>query len=187
MAKKISIINEAVLLVGATQISSLEDSSREALVAGSVYTTTYEELISCHPWTFSLNQVSLTRLVDDPLFGFDHAYQLPVDPKLIRLIRKNNPKNDYRLFEDKLYTDDDEVEIIYQFKPQEENLPSYFVRALVMELSKLFALSLIQDETQAQLFEGLAQRQVRKARNIDSQNQPSIAIDKNEFVLTSVR
>jgi len=187
MTSKIEIINNALLLVGAETLQTLTDSSREARVAASVYDTTKEDIISRHPWNFSLGQVQLAQVAATPLFGFDHAYQLPVDPKAIRVIKKNTPRNDYRLLEDKLYTDDNQVEILYQFDPGEQNYPSYFRRLLEYELAKMFAFALMQDETQGQVFEGLMTRQMRAARTIDSQSSPSREMDASEFVLTAVR
>jgi hypothetical protein len=174
-------------MVGAETISTLEDASREARVASVIYSTTIEDILSRHPWNFALSQVSLARLAAEPLFGFEYAYQLPTDPKMLRLVRKNDPKNDYRIFEDKLYSDDNKVEIIYLFNPGEQNFPAYFVRALVLELCTLFAFSLMQDDTQGQIFTQLADTQMRRARNIDSQSEPSIAIGETEFALTNVR
>jgi len=187
MATKLSIINEALLMVGAETISSLKDSSREARVASAIYTTTVEDILSRHSWDFSLAQTTLAQLNASPLFGYKRAYQLPTDPKIIRIIRKNNPKNDYRVFKDKLYTNDDEVEIIYQFNPGEQNYPAYFVRALVLELAKIFAFSLMQDEEQGTIFANLGDTQMRRARHIDSQSSPSVQIDESEFALTRVR
>jgi len=187
MASKLDIINNALLMVGAETIQTLTDSSREARVAAAIYDTTKEDIISRHPWNFSLGQAQLAQIAATPLFGFDHAYQLPVDPKAIRVIRKNTPRNDYRILEDKLYTDDNEVEILYQFDPGEQNYPAYFVRLFEYEIAKIFSFALMQDETQAQIFEGLMTKQMRAARTIDSQSSPSRELDSSEFVLTAVR
>jgi hypothetical protein len=185
--QKISIINNALLLVGAETINSLDDTSREARVASAIYEVEKNTLLASYPWSFSLGQVALTRLVETPLFDYEYAYQLPTDPKRIRVIRKNNPSNDYRIFEDKLYSNDDAVEIIYQFDPGEDNLPDYVVSALQMSLSKLFALAIIQDETMAAGFEVMAEKALRKARNINAQENPTIQIDTREFALTAIR
>ena len=183
----ISIVNQALLITGAEQITSFDDTSREAEVASALYETAKNALLSRHPWTFALGQASLAQIVSTPLFGFTKAYQLPTDPKMIKLIRKNSPKNDDRVFEDKLYTDDNTVEIVYLFDPGEGDFPDYFSTALVMELAVLFAASLIQSETLTELYTKLALNKLKVARNIDSQQQPSIRIDASEFSISSVR
>jgi len=187
MTTKLQIINNALLMVGAETISTLTDSSREARVASSVYDVTREDLLARNPWDFALGQVQLAQVATTPLFGFDHAYQLPVNPKALRIMRKNDPPNDYRIFEDKLYTDDNEVAIIFLFDPGEQNYPAYFIRLIEYELAKIFAFALMQDETQGQIFENLMARQMRVARSINAQNSPSTQIDSTEYSLTSVR
>jgi len=131
--------------------------------------------------------VQLAQVAQKPLFGYDYAYQLPVDPKLIRIIRKNSPRNDYSILEDKLYTDDKTVEILYQFDPGEKNYPSYFVVLLEYEMAKKFAFSLMQDETQGQIFASESEKQQRIARNIDSQNNAPRKINPAEYLLTAAR
>lgn len=187
MATQLSIINAALLMVGAEQISALTDSSREARVASSIYDTTIEDVLTRHPWTFSLGQIQLAQLTATPLFGYDHAYQLPTSPKALRIMRTKEYHNDYRIFEDKLYSNRDTVEIIYQFDPGEQNYPGYFARLLEMELAKLFAFALMQDETQGATFQALANEQMRRARFINSQDSPSVEINDREFALTAVR
>lgn len=187
MPSKISITNTALLLVGAEQINTFDDENREARVASAVYDVTKEAALSRHNWGFAIGQLQLAQLTNEPLFGFDHAYQLPTDPKMIRMLRKNSPQNDYRIFEDKLYTDDDEVEIIYLFDPGENDFPPYFTRALELELAKIFAVSVLQDETQANMFDQMSEREFKRARNIDSQNSPSQTLPKSEFVLNTTR
>ena len=187
MATQLSIINTALVLVGAETIASLEDSSREARVAGLVYDVTRDDILTRHLWVHTLGQAQLAELVATPLFGYSRAYQLPTDPKMLRLVRKNQPRNDYEIFEDKLYTDDSAVEIIYQFDPGESSDPAYLVRSMEYEFAKIFALSLLQDETQSQIFDRMAERQLKVARRLDSQNIPPKQIDDSEFVLTAVR
>jgi hypothetical protein len=100
---------------------------------------------------------------------------------------KTDPNSRYRIFEDKLYCDNAEVNITYLFDPKEQNYPSFFISALVMELAKFYAAALIQDDTSIQIFTSLAEKELRKARNIDSQQQPPIGIDPQEFSITAIR
>jgi hypothetical protein len=186
MATDIEINNQALLLVGATQIQAFDDESREAEVSSALYFTIKETLLSIHPWTFALGQKNLTRITQVPLGDFNYAYQLPTNPKMLKVI-KTDPNSRYRIFEDKLYCDNAEVNITYLFDPKEQNYPSFFISALVMELAKFYAAALIQDDTSIQIFTSLAEKELRKARNIDSQQQPPIGIDPQEFSITAIR
>ena len=189
MATDISICNSALVLVGADEnaINSFSDSTREARVCAQLYEVTKDTLISKRPWGFTLGQVELAKLVATPLFEYAVVYQLPVDPKLLRVIKTENPGEDYRVFEDKLYTNRTSMKILYQFDPGEENYPPYFVRALELRMAELLALALAQDETFSEGLGRLANRAYKNAAFTDSTNTPPLSIHDVNFALTSVR
>lgn len=189
MATDISICNSALVLIGADEnaISTFEDATRPARVCSQLYPTTRGSMLSRHPWNFTLGQVQLAQIVDDPLFQYNHAYQLPTDPKMVRLIRTDTPGDDYRIFEDKLYTNFSVVNILYQFDPGEENYPDYFVRVLELRMAELLALALSQDESFSQVMAAKAFNAIKEARYIDSTNIPPQSMDDNVLALTSVR
>lgn len=185
----ISICNSALVLVGADEnaIITFDDTTREARICNQIYEITKDALISKHPWNFTLGLVQLSQLSSTPLFGWSYAYQLPTDPKVIRVIRTDTRGDNYQIFEDKLYSDFSAVKIIYQFDPGEENYPSYFIRALELRLAELLALALSQDESFSRELERKAFRAFKEARFIDSTNDPPSHIHDNNFALTSVR
>lgn len=187
MATQLSICNNALYLVGADEMNTLEDETREARVCNAIYPETKDALISRYPWNFSLAQVQLARLSATPLFDYTYAYQLPTSPKCLRVLRKNARNNDYRTFEDMLFTDDDAVEIIYQFSPAETTFPAYVTRCLEYEMAKILALALLQDESQATVFDKLAEREFMRSKTVDAQSNPPLAIDPSEFSLVAVR
>ena len=155
-----------------------------------------------HPWKFSLGQQLLARLVDQPLFGYEYAHQLPTDPKTIQVIKVNDESGQllrtfsradaretqtYRVVGDKIFSNSKEVQILFQFDPGEENFPPYFREVLEFYLAEKLALALEQDETLADRMLQRASARERKARHIDSRNDPPFKIPHEELVLTSVR
>ena len=180
----ISICSAALLMVGSDEINSFSDETREAKLCGNLYYIVLDDLLSRHPWHFSLAQVQLAQLVDTPLFDYQYAYQLPVD--MLRLIKEENAYR-YEIYENKLYTDQDTVKVSYQFRPAENTFPPYFVKLLTLELASVLAVSLAEDESKMKLFAEMSQSYERKARNTDSQMQPSRAIRQQNHILTQVR
>jgi hypothetical protein len=159
-------------------------------------------LISHHPWKFTLGQQKLARLVDEPLFGYEFAFQLPTDPKMIQVIKATDENGSllrtfsrgtdretqsYRILEDMLFCNSEEVSILFQFQPREVNFPPYFKEALEFALAEKLALALEQDETLADRMAQRSAQRLKKARFIDSRNDPPFAIPKEELALTSVR
>ena len=181
----ISICAAALQLVGAEEITSFEDETREARICASIYSTVKADLLQSHTWRFSIRQEELNRLVASPLFGFDYAYSLPAD--FLRLIGKNNPTSKHQLFENKVYTDLTPVYASIQYDVDEQYFPAYFEKLMFLELASMLAVALLEDEGKAKDFAALARTQMIKARNIDSQNNTVSTIPAGAFNLTNAR
>lgn len=190
MTTDLAIVNTALYLVGADEIETFEDPSREAAVASRLYETTKKNFLQQTLWNFSVAMVELAgeELATDSSeyeFGFTHEYTLP--PDMLRLVSKAAPTNDYMISRDKLYTNDDEVHVLYQYDVSESEMPAYAVRALEFEFARLFSAALLQDDTQIQIWGTVAKDALAKAKTIDAQNEPSPEIDVSNFELVSVR
>lgn len=180
----VSICSLALSAIGADSIQSFEDETREAEVAGLHYGLVMDDLLSRHPWKFAIGQTSLAQLSATPLYGYQYAYQLPVDMVNLLSMELAAP---YQIYEDKLYTDLEEVKVTYKFRPLESKMPAYFVRLVVLELAALFALAIAEDKEKAQSYAKLAERQEAKAKSTDSKQQPNRGIRDDNFVLVTSR
>jgi len=185
MSTDIAICNTGLILVGADQITSFQDDTREAEICSAIYETTRDFLLQSIPWRFSLRQEELAKVVGAPKFGYSFVYQLP--PDMLRLISISNSSNQYKIYEDKLHSSDNTVEVVYQYNPGESEFPSYFKRYLEYDLAEIFSGSLSKDMEQVQVMNRLKEQAGKRARLIDSQNQPPRTIDDSVFELTSVR
>lgn len=181
----ISICAAALQLVGAEEITSFEDETREARICASIYPTTKADLLQSHTWRFSIRQEELNRLVATPLFGYAYAYSLPAD--FLRLVGKNNPTVKHQLFENKVYTDLTPAYASIQYDVDERYFPAYFEKLMFFDLASMLAVALLEDEGKAKDFAVMARTQMIKARNIDSQNNTASTIPAGAFNLTNVR
>ena len=181
----ISICAAALQLVGAEEITSFGDETREARICASIYSTIKADLLQSHTWRFAIRQEELNRLVAIPLFGFDYAYSLPAD--FLRLVGKDNPTSKHQVFENKVYTDLTPVYASIQYDVDEQYFPAYFEKLMFLELASILAVALLEDEGKAKDFTALARTQMIKARNIDSQNNTVSTIPAGAFNLTNAR
>jgi hypothetical protein len=181
----IRICAAALQLIGAEEIGSFEDESREARTCASIYPTLRQNLLQKNTWRFSVRQEQLNRLVATPLFGYAYAYSLPSD--FLRLVGKNNPSAKHQIFENKVYTDLSTLYANLQYDVDAQYYPAYFTHLFQLELAALLAGALLEDENKTDKFMGFAQRQLLIARNIDSQNNSSSTIPTSAFNLTNVR
>jgi len=181
----VAICNAALIMVGADDINSFSDDTVESKLCRSVYTTTKQALLQRHPWRFSLKQADLGgALVSEPLFKWNYKYQLP--PDLLRVIALEQ-EEEYEVFDRNIYTNASPCKIIYQVNVSESTMPAYFIKCLHHELAKLFSMALQEDEGKMQLFERAADKEVARARSIDSQQQPNMKIPERNFTLLNIR
>lgn len=181
----ISICSAALQLVGADEITSFIDETREARVCASIYPTWKKDMVQAHTWRFSIRKEELNRLAATPLFGYKYAYALPSD--FLRLIGKQNPTSRHQIFENKVLTDLTPVYANIQYDVAEQYFPAYFVKLMQLELAGMLAAALLEDDDKAAKYAGLARTQLVRARNVDSQNNTATAIPAGAFNLTNVR
>lgn len=182
----VGLCSAALALAGADGISSFEDSSREAAVCALYYELLLDAALEDYPWRFSIGQYQLARLVDTPLFGYQYAYQLPVGH--LRIVGPNSIlTTDYKIYQDKIYTDADSLQIDSQFRPEVVNMSAGFKLAFSIHLASILSVALKDDDAQSERLGRLAVEHWRRARSNDSQGQTNPAVPDFNFLLTTTR
>ena len=175
----LELCTRALLRIGAQAIASLDEGTAEAEIASGLYFGTRDALVSSHPWSFATGQASLPRLAATPDADFRHAFQLP--PGFLRALSAGGPGLgrglNYRLFEDRLHCDAEQVTLTYIFLPHESSFPAFFAAALVARLSAEFCIPLTESSARAQLLFTQAEAELRAARRTDSQQASTRALD----------
>jgi len=181
MASDIDIASNALLLIGDEPISSFTEPGAGATAMANLYAETYKELLSEHPWTFAFKEQVLSQLSQSPdeLTNFSYAYQLPTD-----YIRVWNlmPHSNYTIVGDKIYSNETRYLLRYIYKVAESQLPAHFVKAMEYKLASEAAVSVTEDIQKAGYYEAKYDKQLARAKNIDSQGRPSVAIVSSPFV-----
>jgi len=182
MATSIGMSSNALLLIGHNTINAFTDPGAGARAAANLYQTVYEDAITSHSWRFAIGKATLSELVAKPRNEWARAFQLPGD---LLMVLRTYPRSNYEIYEDKIYTNGNAVDIDYWFTPSEGVLPPYFVKLMQYRLAAEFAISVTDNRTLAQIFEEKADRQFLVAANRDSQGRPNVAIKSSPF--TEVR
>lgn len=174
MATNIDMASNALVLIGDDPISSLS----EDVAAANLYSSTYEYVLSEHPWSFAYKEQFLSRLSQDPdrETGFSYAFQMPVD--LIQL-RTVFPVVEYRIVGDLLYSNSNKLLARYTYKVTETALPPHFVKAMEYKLASEFAMSVAEDENKMQIFYRMYQDALGQAMAKDSSQHPFERIQRN--------
>ena len=134
MQSKISIINNGLIILGQSPISSLDDKDKVTVAANVVYDQCRMSLLSMHTWNFAITRSRLAQLEQIPTFRYKYKYQLPED--LITVVRVNENVN-YKIEGQTILTDDNSCELKYvmnhdtpeQFSVSFANALSYYIAA----------------------------------------------------------
>ncbi len=180
----IDICSRALVMIGATPITSFADGTTESTVAVNLYEDTVRDLLSRHRWRFASGQAQLARRTTEPSAKWDAAYQLPVDLLVLHDVSVNGSVIDYDRYQNLVYCDADEADEVfadYTFRAIEDLWPPYFTTAVELTLASIFAYSVANQIQTADYMEKKALRQLALARNIDSQAQTSKKLDLSRF------
>jgi hypothetical protein len=181
---KIGLCSRALLKIGVNAISSFDDGSAEAEIAQNLFPGVCDTLLSSFPWSFATAQVRLARLTSSPIADFSYAYQLPTD--FLRALSVGTGGSgrgvSYRIQEKRLHTDMEDVTLTYIFRPEPSEFPPYFTQALITHLSAEFCLPLTESASRGESFARIGEKELQKARNIDSQQQTPQVISLDGLV-----
>ena len=83
----------------------------------------------------------------------------------------------YRLLEDRLHCDSEQVTLSYIFRPDETALPPFFASALAARLAAELCVPLTENTSRAQMLFAQAEAELRAARLADSQQATPRAIE----------
>lgn len=161
-----------MVLIGANPISSFSENT-EGVIASALYESTYSSLLASHRWRFATKQTLLSRLTETPQNSYTYQYQLPSN--LLTVIKTENME-DYEMYGDKIYSNSPSLSIDYIYRVDETLLPPYFEKTLEFLLAAQFAVPITDNTQRGALYETLYEKQLRRAKNIDSSQRPSSAI-----------
>ena len=180
----IDICARALVMIGASPISSFDDGTTEATVASNTYEDTVRADLSMMRWRFASGQVQLSRLTDTPAGRFDAAYQLPSDLLNLHTVTINDNILSYDRYEDMVYCNAASGDVLiadYTYRADESSWPPYFILLAQYHMAATFAASVARSGDMQNLFLQQYVSQMRLAKNLDSQEQTARKIPTNRF------
>ncbi len=180
----IDICSRALILIGAEPITSFEDDTSEALIAGNMYEDIARTNLTATRWRFATNQAILNRLTDAPTGRFDSAYQLP-EYLFLHAVTVRDFQIEYNVYGNKVFCDADPADVLiadYTYRASEVDWPSYFSVCVEYAMAVVFATALIRDTSLSSLMSNQYEFLMAKARSTDSQQQTTRKIVTSRFI-----
>jgi len=143
MASRETIANMALSNLGADRIVSLSDNTVSAKEVSARYNIVAESVMSMGAWPSCRRRAALALLDETPAFGFSYIFQLPTDPKCLRVLRLNEARLGaipYMIEGSKILTNTAEVSIIYiALLDNTESYDTFLMQAIIAQLSASMA------------------------------------------------
>ena len=181
---KFDICNKAMVLVGANTISSFTQNTTESKVAGQLYESTLENLVTRCRWRFASKQIQLSKNTTNPDARYESSYALPADALVIHTVTVSNDVIKYDRYGQNLFTDTTSSDIViadYTFQPSESDFPPFFTQTLVFELASLFAGAIARNDQLSELYHKRAIAQLAIAKGLDAQAQTTRRMEVERF------
>jgi hypothetical protein len=181
----IKVCSRASVLMGGSPISSFDEGTAEADVVDAMYEDIARAALTSTRWRFATNQQVLNRLSAAPTSRFDAAYQMPSDLLMLSAVTVNDDPIIYDIYGDKVYCDTSTNEIVvadYIYRASEAYWPSYFTLAVEFQVAAMLSISIARDASLGSMMDQQAERQMIKARRLDSQQQTTRKLMTSRFI-----
>lgn len=186
MASKIQIINRALSRLAQARITSLDDNTQAAKLADAIYDQVAEDIMARACWPSVLARASLAQDTDTPTWGFDYQYQLPTDPKCLRVIKVNEGKPgiiEYKIEGNKLLTDESTIDILYiSFIDDTESYDSDLRQAITWGLVAEMVYPFAGQQDAAAKLADMAEKKIESLVSLASLQGSREIINSDDFV-----
>jgi len=198
---KLSICSDALILLGASPLSSFSEGTDAAQICDRIYDDLKDSIIASYPWSWSFKKAQLARLTSTPVNEWKYQYALPGDRLAgVRAVYASTATGispiqyGWEIIGDKLDTSEETIVVDYQFAPNESAMPRYFVQLLKYAMAADIAEAVTDQITKADYFERKAfgnpgeNRRggyFRVATGIDGSTNSIDAVE--DYTLTAVR
>lgn len=157
----VALCSRALIRIGAAPITSFTDGTAQSEIAGALFASVRDALISAYGWSFATGQAALTPLVTPPIADYSNAFQLPND--FLRALSAGNGSRGrglhYRIARGALHANATDVILTYIFRPAEEEFPPYFDQVLITRLAAEFCIPVTENTARAEALYTLAERE----------------------------
>lgn len=145
MSSKVEICNVALTLLRAGRINELDEGTQPAQDLNAIYDIVSESVQAIGPWPSTIRRASLARLEEVPEFQYSYYYQLPVNPRCLRVLEVdevNAGDIKYQVEAGKIATDEETFKVRYiAYITDSELYDSYLKQSIIEHLMAYISYS----------------------------------------------
>lgn len=184
MQNRTTIINTALMRVGANGVNIAFQDTPAAQTAEAAYQRTLDLCLSLYPWPFAMRLARLAQNAEAPAFGYRHAYRLPGDCVRVVDVRFHDDKGEvpsfayrhegphYEIVGQDIMTDAPAVSLRYVSNNKNMTFPETFADAVAWRLCVEIAQYVEQGGNAQTWFELFEQALDRAKVEADAQQRP---------------
>lgn len=169
----VSICSNALLMLGAKTINSLDEDNDRARLASNLFPMVRDYLLRGHPWNCAIKRVALAPDVETPAFDWDNQFTLPGDYLRTLSVGEYGSEVPYQIESGKLLCDDNPALLRYIWRNEEPNTwDEMLVWGCTQAMQAVFSYPITQSASLKQLVEQVCEAVLKKARAVDGQETP---------------
>jgi len=145
---KTTLCNLALSMVGEQEIQDIDaQSGKNEQICSLLYEEVLEQVLQDHPWNFATFRKELAEDLEDPVFGYEHAFLLPTDPRCLQVLFTEE-KADWKIEGRKLVTDADTATIAYIGAIEDPNdIPPLVRRVFYLSMAQQMSYRMTENAT----------------------------------------
>jgi len=185
MASIVEMCNSALNMLGASNIISLTEDSKNARLLNQRYESARDAVFRSHNWNCLVKRVELAADTETPAFEYDKQYTLPADClRVIKTQHSNKVDSDIHKIEGrKLLTDETEIKIVYVARIEDVNQYDVLLQeAIAARLASELAYAITQSTGVAQLMQQAYADKIKEARYLDATEGTADKLEANDFI-----
>ena len=197
MTSATDIANNALNVLGASNISAFDENSKAARIVNQKYDIIRDNVFRAHPWNCLIRRQDLAQLTTLPVFGYSFQYALPTDPYCLRVLEfsngsmsypqdnmKNNSGGPAFVIEGRnIVTDEGTAKIKYVARITDPNeYDSGLIEALSMRLAAEMAYAITGSTSMVQITTSAYDQSLKEARFVDSTEGATTRIEASDFI-----
>lgn len=182
---EVSLVNNALALIGADFITSLTQSTRPAIVANQIYPGVRDATLRAFTWNCAEQHVILSPLSTTPPFKWAYEFQLPSD--CLRVVSlEDDPE--FKVSQRKILANTNVLYLTYIYRLTDvAQFDALLSAAMEARLASELAYSLLESKSLRDDMWNMYMAKLREARGVDSREKSASEMDADVWVARSGR